>query len=92
MPAASVTIDALYPESRLLLEVGDTVAAFERLAPALTASRWIEPGVLRGDPVRAAIFVRALREAGLLGEVLGHPRAVAWTANARSLTEGTRND
>lgn len=85
-PASSIAIDVLYPEARLRMEMGDTTAAVSLLAPALADARWIEPGLLRAEPVRAAVFSRAVRELGALDPAsLGR-----WTVHGRHLTAPVR--
>ena len=85
LPAAGVSIDAIFPEYRLLLASGDTLAALETVGAALRAPDRIEPGALRWYPVRAVLLTRILREAGALGVLRGEPAAEAWERAARTL-------
>ncbi|MEX1183275.1 MAG: protein kinase [Gemmatimonadota bacterium] len=60
---ADVKIEALLPEARLLLEMGDAAAARDWLAPTLDDLRYVEPGVLENvaaaGPLARAMLLRA---------------------------------
>ena len=67
IPPSGMAIDIVYPEARLRLAMGDSAEAIGLLSPPLSDVRWIEPGILREDPVRAAVLLRSLSEAAELG-------------------------
>ena len=86
LPAARVSIEAVFPEFHLWLAAGDTAHALEIIRPSVANPGRIQPGVLRDDPVRALIFVRALEEVGNLLVRRGEAEGAAWLRDAHALT------
>jgi hypothetical protein len=83
---ADVTLDALFPETWLLLAMGDTLKALERIAPTLDAVSSIPSRTFR-DPVLAGSLVQAMMLRARLHEHLGdHASARTWARAVVALT------
>jgi hypothetical protein len=75
-----LTLDVLYPEAALLVELGDLRGAAAWLDPTLSVLSRKTPREI-GDPVRAASLMRAVALRARLGKVLGDREdAALWGA------------
>jgi hypothetical protein len=78
IPPPARTLDALFPEARLLVALGDTAIAASWIRPTLTSLQFTSPEVL-ADPWRAASLVRAMALQAALAEHAGdHTEASRW--------------
>ena len=71
-------LDLLLGEAKLMSDMGRASDALERLRPTLDDAKWIEPGTLRGNPVIAAVFVRAMATRAELAHEVGSSEAASW--------------
>lgn len=86
MPPASVTLDAIAPEFRLRLAVGDSIGALSALMPTLEAIRFADPGVYRQNALRAAVLRRVVLEAAPFSPPTTRLDGASWRADAEILT------
>jgi hypothetical protein len=86
LPPGSVTLDALYPEARLLAAIGEQRQAMTWLDPTLSALRLVASEKL-SDPVNAGALVRAMSLRAQLARLVRDSAGVErWEAVIRELS------
>jgi tRNA A-37 threonylcarbamoyl transferase component Bud32 len=74
-PAADVTPDAMYPEARAWLAIGDRKKAVEWLDPVLVRRGWLE--LMLNDAINAASLLRSIALRVEVAVAMNDPRAAS---------------